>query len=78
MGSFPGTYNDPKPLPCLRQKSVILLPSLRQETSFNKNVSFSWAYRINLFFHGIRFFGKEKLVRYHNLFKGFCFEKAPY
>ena len=59
MGSFPGTYNDPKPLPCLRQKSVILLPSLRQETSFNKNVSFSWAYRINFFFTELDFLEKK-------------------
>jgi len=34
----------------LRQKSVISLPCLRKETSFNDNVSFSLAYRINQFF----------------------------
>ena len=89
MGSFPETCNDPKPLPCLRQKAVISLPCLRKETSFMDNVSFSLAYRINqFFFHGIRFFGKEKVVRYRNCklanrqpspsFKDFCFEKTPY
>ena len=91
MGSFPGTYSDPKPLPCLRQKSVISLPCLRQETSFNNNVSFSLAYRINLFFFftELDFLEKKNLyARYHNcklahrqpspLFKGFCFEKTPY
>ena len=73
----------------LRQKSIISLSCLRKETSFNDNVSFSLAYRINqFFFHGIRVtFGKEKLVRYRNCklahrqpspsLKGFRFAKTP-